>query len=212
MNNVGMVGIGITLVGLASLVAAEAAGSHLGKWLTKPVASLGFVLACAGSGNTADDMMTALMAGLVLCLIGDVLLIEKRSFLAGLVAFLLGHVGFAVLFLIRDVSWLAVFAALVPIGVFAVFIARWLHPHVADAMWRPVLVYMIVISVMVALAFGTHVHDPNPLIMWGAIGFFFSDLAVARNRFVAPGFVNRAWGLPLYYLSVLALACFWVLE
>jgi hypothetical protein len=31
-------------------------------------------------------------------------------------------------------------------------------------------------------------------------------MAVARNRFVAPGVVNRMWGLPLYYLAQVLLA------
>jgi uncharacterized membrane protein YhhN len=31
-------------------------------------------------------------------------------------------------------------------------------------------------------------------------------LSVARDRFVVPGFVNRAWGLPLYYAAQLVLA------
>jgi hypothetical protein len=33
-----------------------------------------------------------------------------------------------------------------------------------------------------------------------------SDLSVARDRFVAPGFVNRAWGLPTYFAAQLLLA------
>ena len=39
-----------------------------------------------------------------------------------------------------------------------------------------------------------------------AVAFFCSDLSVARDRFVAPGFANRAWGLPLYYAAQLAFA------
>ena len=40
----------------------------------------------------------------------------------------------------------------------------------------------------------------------GALGFFLSDLAVARERFVAKGFTNKLWGLPLYYGAQLLLA------
>jgi uncharacterized membrane protein YhhN len=40
----------------------------------------------------------------------------------------------------------------------------------------------------------------------GAALFFASDLAVARNRFVAKAFVNRAWGLPAYYAGQLLIA------
>jgi hypothetical protein len=31
--------------------------------------------------------------------------------------------------------------------------------------------------------------------------FYLSDLAVARQRFVHASFVNRAFGLPLYYAA-----------
>ena len=38
---------------------------------------------------------------------------------------------------------------------------------------------------------------------WGlllaAVVFFLSDLCVARDRFVSPGWENRAVGLPLYF-------------
>jgi hypothetical protein len=39
----------------------------------------------------------------------------------------------------------------------------------------------------------------NGVILAAAVAFYLSDLAVARDRFVAPGFRNRLWGLPLYY-------------
>ena len=40
----------------------------------------------------------------------------------------------------------------------------------------------------------------------GAAMFCVSDLSVARDRFVSPGFVNGAWGLPLYFGGQLLLA------
>jgi hypothetical protein len=36
--------------------------------------------------------------------------------------------------------------------------------------------------------------------------FYLSDLFVARQRFVAPAFANRLYGLPLYYLGQFLLA------
>lgn len=40
----------------------------------------------------------------------------------------------------------------------------------------------------------------------GAVLFYLSDLAVARDRFVKSSFLNRALGLPTYYLGQLLLA------
>lgn len=45
-----------------------------------------------------------------------------------------------------------------------------------------------------------------PLLLAGAFLFFLSDLSVARERFVAPGFANKLWGLPFYYGGQLLLA------
>ena len=38
------------------------------------------------------------------------------------------------------------------------------------------------------------------------MAFFVSDLAVAREQFVSEGFVNKTWGLPLYYAAQLLFA------
>ncbi|MFW6361887.1 MAG: lysoplasmalogenase family protein, partial [Spirochaetota bacterium] len=42
--------------------------------------------------------------------------------------------------------------------------------------------------------------------------FFTSDIFVARNKFVADGFINRLLGLPLYYGGqfLLALSIGWL--
>jgi hypothetical protein len=43
-------------------------------------------------------------------------------------------------------------------------------------------------------------------VLLGAVMFYASDLSVARDRFVKRGFLNRVWGLPLYYAAQLVLA------
>jgi uncharacterized membrane protein YhhN len=59
---------------------------------------------------------------------------------------------------------------------------------------------------MMVMAAGTHASDKNLFILLGAMLFVVSDLAVARNRFVARAFINRAIGLPLYFTAQLLLA------
>jgi len=44
------------------------------------------------------------------------------------------------------------------------------------------------------------------MIGLGATCFYFSDLSVARDRFVQKGYINRLIGLPLYYLGQFLLA------
>ena len=73
-------------------------------------------------------------------------------------------------------------------------------------MRRAVALYASVISIMLAFAVGTVVARFDPRILAGALLFYLSDLLVARQRFVAPGLVNRVVGLPLYYAGQVLLA------
>jgi uncharacterized membrane protein YhhN len=70
-----------------------------------------------------------------------------------------------------------------------------------------VLTYIVVISVMV---WGGISSSSSGVLPWtaagGALLFYCSDLAVARQRFVHESFINRAVGLPVYYLGQLLLA------
>jgi uncharacterized membrane protein YhhN len=181
------------------------------KWVervAKPVAAMLFIAAALVSGALESAYGTVLFAGLTMAAVGDVLLLGegRRMFLGGLVAFLSGHLAYAIAFAIRgvDATWTACASGALAIAL--VPILRWLWPHVDRRMKGPVIAYVAVISIMVALAFGTHGFRPDLRILLGSIAFYASDFAVARQRFVEKGFVNRAVGLPLYFFGQLALA------
>ena len=178
------------------------------EWVLKPLASTCFVVAGITAGGLDTTFGTILVVGLGLAWWGDVLLIpkSKAAFLGGLVAFLLGHVGYAVAFAVRGLDPVATIAGLAGAGVVAIPVGRWLLPSVEPAMKIPVLAYMTVISSMLGLSLGTVVAHGNPWIAVGAIAFYLSDLAVAREKFVSPGWINRLWGLPVYYGAQLVLA------
>ncbi|MCK6505518.1 lysoplasmalogenase [Myxococcota bacterium] len=190
------------------LLLAEQRGSAPGKWLTKPLASVGFLWTALQAGALSSTYGKVVLGALLLCLLGDVLLIpkDKRIFMAGIGAFLLGHLGFGAAFLVRGVAAppTLIAGALLAPGV--IWVALWLSPHLRGPMRVAVTAYVLVISGMVALATGTFGHTLDPRILVGAVLFFLSDLCVARNRFVAPGFANRLVGLPLYYAAQLLLA------
>ena len=194
---------------VAALLVAERRGARVGIWLAKPVASLAFVWAALQSGATGSAYGDWLLAGLALCLAGDLLLIpvERPSvFRAGILAFLLGHVAFAVAFLMRPLSWLGLLGAgLLLFGLLRA-VLRWLRPRLAADMVVPVHAYVIVIGSMAAVACAVSLAGGPWQVAAGALAFAASDVAVARDRFVSPGFVNRAWGLPLYYAAQLTLA------
>jgi uncharacterized membrane protein YhhN len=149
-----------------------------------------------------------MLAALALSWIGDVLLISKEpgGFLAGLASFLLAHVTYAGAFAVRGPAWAWVAATLALLAVPYFLVDRWLLPHVKTSLRGLVRTYMAAISVMLALACGLLAAGHTPVIFAGALAFYLSDLAVARDRFVRESLVNRLWGLPLYYAAQLLLA------
>ncbi len=202
------VALGLLVLFVAVLLAAEARGNHLGVWLGKVPASTCFVAIALLAGATESTYGRVVLAALALSWLGDALLIPDRkdTFLGGLVSFLLAHLAFAAAFMVAGITAWAAAASLVFLIPFALVVARWLLPNVEKPMQGPVVVYMIAISAMVALAVGATVAGAPWYLLAGATMFFISDLAVARDRFVAEGFINRAWGLPLYYGAQVALA------
>jgi len=201
--------IALCTIATIGLIAAERSESPLARWLTKPVASAAFVAVALQAGALDSTYGVTVLVALALCMLGDLLLIPTevgKAFLAGLVSFLLGHVAFGVAFLVMGVSWPVVGLATAALAVPALAILRWLWPHLDGPMRFAVPVYILVITGMVALALGAGIPARRWLVMAGAVSFFLSDIAVARNRFVKPDWLNRLWGLPLYYGATVILA------
>lgn len=195
-----------TAISVAALVWAEVNGPT-GHRLLKMLASSGFIWVAVSVGPFGNAYGRAVIAALVLSWIGDLLLTfpARAAFVGGLVSFLLGHVAYSIAFGILGVN--PAVAAIVALGlaVVAWLLWRWLAPHVGD-MRGPVVAYVVVITIMVVAAVGAFGAGATALLPIGASLFYASDIAVARNRFVAPGPVNRLVGLPLYYLAQVLLA------
>lgn len=194
----------------------------------KAAASTGFIATALAAGATDTSFGTWVLVALCLGWAGDIALVSaKRTwFLLGLGSFLLSHLAYIGAFAtVRPNALVAVLVAaglLVPAG----FVARWLWPHLGADMRGPVLAYIAVITGMVAAAAGAAAGagprlpsmaalaagEPTARWVWqaavvaAAVSFYLSDVSVARDRFVAPGFDNRIWGLPLYYAAQLLFA------
>ncbi len=191
-----------TIAALVGVLIAEKRDQRAIVMVCKPIASTGFV---AGGWLAGIDgpVETAVFIGLLLSWWGDVLLMPsgKKWFLAGLVAFLLGHIGFLTAFLVQGLSLSHSVLGLVGACLLAIPIGRWLLPQVDKAMQHPVLAYLIVITLMVAGAVGAMGTGASIWMPCAAFAFFLSDLSVAIDRFIRPSFLNRLWGLPLYYAA-----------
>jgi uncharacterized membrane protein YhhN len=179
---------------------------------SKILASLAFVL-LAESAFLRDPFSTWMFAGLVFGAIGDVCLLGRgaRAFMLGLVAFLIGHLAYVVgiAHVVSPGRWLPEAGALVvlPVAV-AGGALRVLWPKLGGLKY-PVAIYVAAIVAMVIGAFAARDTLPAPrgtLLAIGAALFFASDLAVARDRFLARDFSNKLYGLPAYYAGQLLIA------
>lgn len=200
----------ICLLATALLLIAEWRENAQLRWVTKPLASAGFIAFALHCGALESAYGKILLAGLVLCALGDVLLIKRqeRLFLAGMGAFGAGHLAYGIAFTLQTPSikagvLIAMIAMAIAVGI--VLKALWNH---LGAMRVPVVSYMAIISIMVVMSVAATPADrPYHLVrIAGAAGFAISDIAVARDQFLQRKFINRAWGLPLYFGSQLLLA------
>lgn len=201
--------IALCVVAVVGLLLAERRRSRTGLWFAKPVASAAFIWLGLESGALDTVYGQFVLAGLVLCMLGDVLLIphdQPGVFRAGLFAFLLGHVAYSAAFVTRPLAPVGLVAGGMALAAFIYLVLRWLGRSVPADMVVPVRAYMLVIGVMSALACAVTAAGGPWQAAVGALAFTASDVSVARDRFVRHEFANRAWGLPLYYGAQLLIA------
>jgi len=173
----------------------------------KMVASTGFIAVALSVGALDTTFGKIILIGLALSWFGDFFLAlpGRGPFVAGLAVFLAGHIAYVLAFTNRGLGD-DIYLPIAAVAVVALAIGRWLMPTVPQELKAPVVVYITVISAMVALAVSTNAFEADWRIPVGAVAFYLSDLGVARDRFAAPGFINRILGLPLYYGGQLLLA------
>jgi uncharacterized membrane protein YhhN len=171
-----------------------------------------FVLALLVQPHPIQSYYLFLLIGLLFCLMGDLCLAlpQKKMFLLGLVAFLIGHVfyilGFFSVASTSQWTWVGSLIVILVSGL----VYFWLKPHLGSFN-LPVLFYVIVISVMVSgawsiLADSDLVFSGRIMAFAGALSFYFSDVFEARDRFLRKQFLNRLAGLPMYYTGQFLLA------
>ncbi len=182
--------------------------------LLKPICTLLVIAVAALSWLTpaAETRYTLwILVGLLLSLVGDVALMysEPRAFLGGLVAFLLAHVVYTIVFTLyngwQKSDWIT--AGLLAASACAIY--RYLLPGL-DRMKIPVAVYIIVIGIMVHRAISTLFGEAlRPTQAWliavGAVLFWISDLMLGVTRFRRPVKYGRI-SLAFYYSGQLLIA------
>ena len=189
---------------VAALTAAEVMEKRVAQRVLKPAAALGFIAIALIMGVASTLYGQLILLGLVACAFGDVFLLSRKSqslFLAGMIAFALGHLAYLTAFVTvpRDELSVMDFVAsgLVIFVGFAVY--SWLKPHLPKSMRIPVSVYFFIILIMVLNALRLPMDGPLLLAMIGAVLFAVSDVFVGRDRFVSPSPKNALAITPLYF-------------
>lgn len=171
--------------------------------VSKVAASTAFVALATANGAFNSNYGRSILAALVLSWIGDIMLLSLRSsmLVGGIAAFFIAHLAFAAAFLTLPLNAMWFGAGLLSMAAVAAILLVWLWPYL-DSIYRfAVPAYLAAIIMMTSLAVGSLSADGSRLLAVGAITFAVSDISVARDRFVQRSFVNRAWGLPLYYAA-----------
>jgi uncharacterized membrane protein YhhN len=169
---------------------AVARGMHRAELVLKPLTLALLVVAAAGAD--LGSIKPFVVAALVLGLIGDIALMfstegsADSAFIAGLSAFLLGHLAYIVAFLKYGQHTAQLLGGLlIAIGVMALLLPRILAGvrRVGGAqMLGPVVGYITALTAMGVLAIGT---GSTATAIGGAL-FVASDATLAWQRFVAP--------------------------
>lgn len=167
---------------IANWIAVEKNNQRL-EYISKP-ATTGLLLIAAATLTPFDPAQRWwFVAGLALCLAGDVfLMLPQDLFVPGLASFLLGHIAFIVGMIVRGVD-------IGPIViVYAVIMALLARP-VITAVQRdhkdlliPVCAYILVIGAMLVVALSGH----SLVGAEGGLFFVASDRILAHNRFIRP--------------------------
>ena len=164
-------------------------GSHGLERLAKPLTMVALTAAALSMGAADSASGRWLLAGLVLGLLGDLALLSDSEprFMAGLSAFLLGHLAYVAAFLpVGPQSLVAALPGAVLVLTLVVVVGR---PVLGSAgaqggpgLAAAVAAYVLVIGAMVVTAWGTG----RPLVAAGATVFMVSDAVLAHARFVRP--------------------------
>jgi uncharacterized membrane protein YhhN len=183
------------LLVLAAVLAAgdwvAVAGGHRRlQYFCKPATMVALIGVAATIQPAVAAQQRWWLLALALSLCGDVLLMLPRDrFVAGLGAFLLGHLAYIAGFHAAGAPLIAVAAWLAPL---LLFVTAVMTPVIRGALRRgrralvaPILAYSVVISVMAASALA----GGSRLAAAGALLFVASDALIALRRFVA----DRPW-------------------
>jgi len=187
-----------------ALLIAELREDRRAQFFFKPLAAFGFVLLAVQFGALETVYGKYILAGLLACALGDVLLLSRKSeklFMGGMAAFALGHIIYSFGFMAYGLDFDAMVGDThilrqTPMVVITCLLgAIYIIPRAVKDMKLPIIIYTVIITTMCVLACLTNYR----LALGGAFLFAVSDFFVGMDRFIDP---KKYWALaitPLYF-------------
>ena len=209
---------GIVLQGL--FIASEKASRYVKADVLKGLASLMFVLiGVAGyTGMGHDSFGMKLLWGLIFGMIGDIVMnlrfvlpggAGQKAFLAGILAFLIGHVLYLCALIPQSVHLLAciIIGALLAAGLLA-YIFKTMEVKIAFKIFGIFYLGAVIIMTVIALDIAISMHTAQSIVYAaGALLFTASDIILIFNTFGSKTvFSRRVANLSLYYVGQLLIA------
>ena len=203
------------VISVGFLISAKYAEDQKLIYISKPVSTLIVICALLVSFQepTRNLLYSAgILLGLIFSLGGDIALMfekSRKAFLAGLLFFLLTHVAYTVVFITLGTFSVEDMPSSLLLVVAGIAVYK-LIQHKLKALKKPIIGYIVVISVMVSRAnavmnsfeFG---YEQALMIAFGAILFYISDVILALNQFGRPWKYNYIL-LVFYYSGQFLLA------
>jgi uncharacterized membrane protein YhhN len=171
--------------------------------IAKPLVMVGLIVVSLSVDSPPPGVRPWLVAALVAALLGDVFLLPRLNrFVAGLAAFLVGHLLYVVALTQLGLQPEAVLVGFIVGGVVFGTVGRRVIVAVrGSSLLGPVVAYNLVIAAMLVTAIGTG----EPLVGAGALAFAASDAVIGLDRFVLAGPSHRVLIMVLYHLGQVGL-------
>ncbi len=187
-----------------AIVGAEADGLRVLHYLFKPLATLLIAAMVWRNAAPGHGYRRAVLAGLLLSLLGDVfLMLPGDGFVFGLGSFLLAHLCYLRALRMRGgwfrPAWPVLACAVIVAGVLA-----YLWPHLPTELKVPVVIYVAALAGMAAQAACVWRQRPDAATMAAAVGgacFVMSDALLAIDRFALAIPFASMWVLVSYWTA-----------
>lgn len=187
-----------------AIVGAESDGLRVLHYLFKPLTTLLVAAMVWRTAAKEHGYRRAVLAGLLLSLLGDVFLMLPGDWFAfGLGSFLLAHLCYLRALRLRG-EWLRPIWPVLAYGVIAAAVLAYLWPHLPAELKIPVVVYVVALAGMAAQAACIWRQRPDGAALLAAAGgacFVLSDALLAIDRFAMAIPFASVWVLLSYWTA-----------